>query len=159
MVYGLRLGRSRIFTAPAAYSYCTCFVAGEPGGGCVLVQRGRMRRRGCVEARRGGQRRVCRRRAAVGKGLRCPKRLADGLQRRAFFLALFKNLVIAKFPISSPNIFISVAYSQKPQNKRFSRNEHISVAIQDCNASTIKKILKIVLQSITRSVHDPPGHP
>jgi len=30
------------------------------------------------------------------------------------FLALFRNLVIAKFPSSSPDIFIFVAYNQKP---------------------------------------------
>lgn len=53
---------------PAAYSCCACFVAGEPGGGgiCGVAW---MRRRGVAGVRKrrgGGQRCVCRRRAAVG---------------------------------------------------------------------------------------------
>ena len=48
---------------PAAYSCCACFVAGEPGGGCVLRCCGRMRRRG----RRG---------SADGAGAGCPGRWA-----------------------------------------------------------------------------------
>jgi len=42
MVYGLRLGHSRIF---AAYSCCACFVAGEQGGGRLRRDATRMRRR------------------------------------------------------------------------------------------------------------------
>jgi hypothetical protein len=60
---------------PAAHSCCACAVAGEPGGRCVS-RRGVAGRcaagggRGSAERNGGGQRRVCRRRAAVG--LRCP---------------------------------------------------------------------------------------
>ena len=66
----------RIF---AAYPCCACFVAGEPGGGSVSRRGvGGCAAGGCVEVRGGGgQGRGCRRRAAVGEGMRYPKRLAD----------------------------------------------------------------------------------
>ncbi len=54
MIYCLRLGRSRIFAAPAAYSCCACFVAGEPGGGICVVAWADAPPVGGVEVRRGG---------------------------------------------------------------------------------------------------------
>ena len=88
MVYGLRLGRSRIFAAlqpPIRAS--ACFVAGEPGrrghlravaGGCaaegvVEVQTGWGRAGTCVQAAGGCGR---------GDGMRCPVRPAVGMNGR-----------------------------------------------------------------------------
>jgi len=62
MVYGLRLGRSRIFATPAAHPRCACFVAGEPGGGSVSRRGvGGCAAGGCVgvQTERGQARGVC----------------------------------------------------------------------------------------------------
>jgi len=74
MVYDLRLGRSRIFAASAAYSCCACFIADEPGGGSIsrCGVAGGCAAGGCVEVHSGGgQGRACRRRAAVGVSSGC----------------------------------------------------------------------------------------